>query len=146
MGISPDIAADIRSAQQLEELRRRDPRAVAPLIQLYERIVSQLEPAENPTVYAAIRYLLALVYEDLPTGDRASNLTQAIRCYQEALRFWTPETAPLDYASTQNNLGSAYSELPTGERAANLGQAIACFQEALRFWTPESSPLNYAGT
>jgi len=73
-----------------------------------------------------------------------SNLTQAIECYQQALRFWTPETAPLDYASTQNNLGNAYSLLPTGDRASNLTQAIECYQQALRFWTPETDPLRYA--
>src|SRR5260221_39187 len=144
MGISPDLAADIRRAQQLEEQRQRDPRAAIPLIQLYERLVSQLEPAENPTVYALICSLLGHVYVDLPTGERAANLTQAIRCHQEALRFTTPEVAPLDYAKTQNSLGNAYNELPTGERAANLIQAIRCHQEALRFTTPEVAPLDYA--
>ena len=144
MGIPPDFAADIQRAKQLEEQRQHDPRAIFLLIQLYERIVGQLEPAEDPTLCAVIRYLLGSVYMDLPTGDRASNLAQAISCYQQALRFWTPEADPLHYAATQNNLGEAYSKLLTGDRTANLAQTINCYQQALRFCTPEADPLHYA--
>jgi tetratricopeptide (TPR) repeat protein len=87
-----------------------------------------------------------VTFRNLPTGDRAANLEQAIQCYREALRFRTPEAAPLDYAQTQNNLGNAYRNLPTGDRAANLEQAIQCYREALRFRTPEAAPLAYAQT
>src|SRR3989442_10592312 len=90
--------------------------------------------------------ILGNAYSDLPTGDRASNLAQAIGCYQQALRFLTPEAAPLEYASTQNNLGLAYWNLPTGDRATNLAQAIGCYQQALRFTTAEAAPLDYAST
>ena len=95
---------------------------------------------------AAMQNNLGIAYRNLPTGDRAANLRQAIACYQEALRFYTPEAAPLQYASTQNNLGAAYQSLPTGDRAANLARAIECYQEALRFYTPEAAPLDYAMT
>src|SRR5437763_798219 len=126
-----DLIADLGRAQQLEEQRRHDPRAIVPLIQLYERLLSQLESIQISTDYAGIRYLLHYllgnVYIDLSTGDQAANLTRAIHCYQQALRFCTPETAPLDYASTQHNLGNTYRDLPTGDRAANLAQAIQCY-------------------
>ena len=95
---------------------------------------------------ADMQIILGNAYSDLPTGDRAANLEQAIACYRQALRFYTPEAAPLQYAMTQNNLGTAYSSLPTGDRAANLEQAIACYREALRFRTPEAAPLEYATT
>ena len=146
MGISPDFAADLRKAQQLEEQRRRDPRAILPLIQVYKRMLGRLQPNDDPTLYAAIQINLGAAYQSLPTGVRAANLAQAITCYGEALRFRTPETAPLDYALTQNNLGNAYQSLPTGDRAANLAQAIGCYQQALRFRTPEATPLDYAAT
>src|SRR5260221_404570 len=146
MAIPPDFAADIRRAQQLEEQRQRDPRAILPLIQVYKRMLERLRPNDDPTLYAALQYNLGNVYGTLPTGDRAANLAQAINCYQQALRFYTPEAAPLGYATTQNNLGKAYRNLPTGDRAANLAQAINCFQQALRFYTPEAAPLGYATT
>ena len=141
MGISPDFAADMVRAQQLEEQRQRDPRAILPLIQVYKRMLERLRPNEDPPLYAALQNNLGAAYSDLPTGDRAANLAQAIGCYQQALRFRTPETAPLKYAMTQNNLGTAYRELPTGDRAANLAQAIGCYQQALRFQAPEAEPF-----
>jgi CHAT domain-containing protein/tetratricopeptide (TPR) repeat protein len=96
--------------------------------------------------YATIQNNLGAAYLDLRIGDRAANLTQAIACCREALRFWTPERSPLDYAMVQHNLGGAYGDLPTGDRASNLAQAIHRYQEALRFWTPEVAPLGYAMT
>jgi len=104
------------------------------------------EHLEDEAGTAAMQNILGIAYRNLPTGERAANLAQAIECFQQALRVYTPEAAPLDYAMTQNNLGNAYQSLPTGERAANLKQAIACYQEALRFHTPETAPLDYAMT
>ncbi len=89
---------------------------------------------------------LGIAYYELPTGDRAGNLAQAIACYQEALRFLTPKGAPDEYAWTQSGLGDIYRDLPTGDQTANLHQAMACYQEALRVWTPEAEPFMYAWT
>ena len=144
IAIPPGFAADIYRAQQLEELRQRDPRAVEPLIQVYKRMLDRLQPNENPTLYAGLQHNLGRAYGDLLTGNHAANLEKAIECYQQSLRFWTPETAPLDYAMTQHNLGTTYGNLPTGNRAANLEQAINCYRQALRFRTPETGPLEYA--
>ena len=132
--------------QQLEAQRQQDPDATIALIQAYEQIVRQLQPNENPSLYASTQNNLGLAYSDLPIGDRASNLTQAIVCFQEALRFRTPETAPLEYAATQHNLGNAHYNLPIGDRGANLSQAITCYRQALRFRTPEIAPFDYAST
>ena len=95
---------------------------------------------------AHIQAKLGHAYSLLSTGDRATNLQQAIACFQEALRFWTPETTPSEYAAVQTHLGRAYSRLPTGDPTTNLEQAIFCFKEALRFRTPETAPLDYADT
>src|SRR5258708_26212828 len=108
MAIPPDFAADIRRAQQLEEQRQRDPRAILPLIQVYKRMLERLRPNENPTLYAALQTYLGEAYGNLPTGDRVANLTQAIRCFQQALRFQTTQAAPLHYAQTHNNLEQDY--------------------------------------
>src|SRR6266700_2924459 len=111
MGIPPDFAKDLRRAQQLEDQRQRDPRAILPLIQVYKRMLERLRPNEDPTLYAALHNNLGIAYSGLSTGDRAANLAQAIQCFQQALRFWTPEADPFHYALTQNNLGNAYRAL-----------------------------------
>jgi tetratricopeptide (TPR) repeat protein len=146
VNIPPGFEADIDEVQRLEAQSRRHPHVIGGLIQIYERILGRLRPGDYPAFRAKIQNMLGMAYAKLPTGDRAANLTQAIACFHEALRFRTPETAPLDYAMTQNNLGSAYAKLPTGDRGTNLAQAIACYQQALRFQTPETAPLDYAMT
>src|SRR5260221_13109180 len=128
--IPPGFEADMRRAQQLEAQGEQDPRAIVPLIQLYEQMIERLQPNEAPLFYGAIQHHLGNAYGRLQTGDRATNLPQAIRCFQEALRFRTPEAAPLDYATTQTNLGVVYYELPTCDRATNLAQAIPCSHDA----------------
>src|SRR6266567_923515 len=146
VAIPPGFETDFRRALQLEEQSQIDPRANLPLIQVYKLMLERLQPNEDPTLYATLQYNLGNAYLNLPTGDRAANLAQAISCYQQALRFWTAEADPLHYALTQNNLGIVYHDLPTGDRAANLAQAIQYYQEALRFWTAEAAPLDYART
>ena len=123
-------------------------------IEAYQKAVAEREEevskkqgvGDEEQEWASLQVWLGNAYQDRMRGNRAENLHQAIRCYEEALTVYTPETAPLDYAMTQNNLGTAYSGLPTGDRADNLAYAIQCYQEALRFRTPEAAPLDYAMT
>jgi CHAT domain-containing protein len=131
-------------AQQLEAHRSQNPETIAALISLYEGLLQQLQPDEDPILYASIQANLGNAYSELPAENRARRLQMAIACYQQALRFLTAETRPLQYATIQICLGAAYTELPTGDRAANLQQAIACQQEALRFLTPINAPTEYA--
>ena len=139
-----ELEADLHEIQILEADPQQNLRTIISLIDACQRALSQIQPDKNALLYARIQHKLGNAYCDLPAGDRAANLEQAIACYWEALRFWTPEQAPLDYATIQNNLGIAYSDLPTGDRGANLRKAIACCREALRFRTPENAPLAYA--
>ena len=100
----------------------------------------------NPQKVARLQHNLGTAYRNLPAGDRAANLRQAITCYEAALQVRTREAFPVDWAMTQNNLGTAYGDLPTGDRAANLKQAIACFEAALQVYTREAFPVDWAMT
>ena len=108
--------------------------------------------------YALLQNDLGAAYLALPTGDRTTNLKQAIEYFQEASRSWTSKpsrswnpmfsrslTPPQNhyYALAQNNLGRAYLHLPTGDRLANLKEAKTCFLQALIIWTL-AYPLFYA--
>src|SRR5690348_12099264 len=139
-----ELEADLHEIQILEAEPQQNLRTIISLIDACQRALNQIQPEKNPLLYARIQHKQGNAYCDLPTGNRAAHLEQAIACYQEALRFWTPETAPVDYATIQNNLGIAYSDLPTRDRGAHLRKAIACYREALRFRTPENAPLAYA--
>jgi tetratricopeptide (TPR) repeat protein len=144
--VPPEFAADVNRAVQLEEAARRDPRAHPERIRIWQSVLSRIPPGRHATFRAAVNNELGTAYCDLPVGDRAANLQQAIACYRQALLVYTPEATPFGYAGTQNNLGLAYGDLPVGDRAANLEQAIACYRQALLFYTPEAAPLQYAAT
>ncbi len=149
-GPAPDIPAEfeveIRQLVELTGRAQRDPGLQRQRVALIKGMVGRLRPGQHPGFRAALLNDLGGAYANLPTGDRAADLAQAIACYREALRFYTPETAPFEYAGTQSNLGNAYLDLPTSDRAANLAQAIDCFREALRFRTPGAAPFDYAAT
>ena len=83
---------------------------------------------------------------NLPGGDRAANLHQAVQYYEAALRIYTERDFPQGSAMTQNNLGTAWANLPDGDRAANLRQAIQCYEAALRVRTEQDFPREYAET
>lgn len=144
MDSSPIPEEDMLKLQQLEAQVRQDPRAISLLIQEYRRLLERLQADEASSLSAALQFDLGNAYHRLSTGDRVTNLQQAMACYREALRVWTADTAPQEYAMTQNRLGVAYRDLPTGNREDNLKQAIACYQEALRFFTLEAAPQGYA--
>jgi len=110
-----------------------------------EGLADLLTALDGPQ-WAAWQNTLGVAYGELPTGDRAENLRQAIACCQAALRVRTEEAFPAQWAATQNNLGNAYCVLPTGDRAENLRQAITCYQAALRVSTEEVFPVDWAAT
>jgi predicted ATPase/class 3 adenylate cyclase len=84
--------------------------------------------------------------KELPTGNRAENLSKAIACYQAALNVYTEREFPVQWAGAENNLSVAYRNLPTGDRNENLRRAIACCEAAQRVFTEREFPLNYAMT
>ncbi len=100
----------------------------------------------NPQEAARLQHNLGLAYGNLPAGNRAANLKQAIACFEAALQVRTREAFPIDWARTQHNLGTAYQSLPAADRAENLKQAIACYEAALQVSTREAFPVDWATT
>jgi CHAT domain-containing protein/tetratricopeptide (TPR) repeat protein len=146
MEIPPRFDKDVKQLTDLEQRAQQEPELQYQAIALIEGILRRLAEGESQSFRGALLSSLGDAHAQLPTGDGAANLEQAIACYTEALRLLTSEDEPFGYARTQSNLGAAHADLPTGDRAANLGQAIACLTEALRFLTPEDTPLDYART
>ncbi len=115
-------------------------------VRLNEALAARRNREEDPKAWARSQHSLGFAYAELPTGDRAENLANAIGCYQAALQVRTEHDFPDDWATTQNNLGIAYGNLPTGDRAENLANATACYQAALRVWTERDFPAEWAMT
>ena len=103
-------------------------------------------PEAAPLSYAIAQHNLGNVYHELPSGDRAANLAQAIHYFQQALRFYTPEAAPFDNARTQNNLGVVYSELPSGTGLLTWLRLSTTSSKLCAFIRPKPSHSNAAGS
>jgi CHAT domain-containing protein/tetratricopeptide (TPR) repeat protein len=83
-------------------------------------------------------------YQDLPRGDRAENIEQAIGAYERAQPFFTRQQSAEEWAMVQNNLGIAYARRLHGEFADNQEKAIAYFQAALTVMTRKALPQWWA--
>ncbi|MGC8801757.1 MAG: hypothetical protein ACP5UR_16100 [Chloroflexus sp.] len=75
-------------------------------------------------------------------NDQRGLLQAAVRCYQEALRFYRRETHPLEFAFIQNNLALAYLAMPMTEAGDRLRGAIAvqALRAALSIYDPNRHP------
>src|SRR5207248_2024639 len=88
------------------------------------------------TQWAATQEALAVAYAELPTGDRAVNLSNAITCYEAALGVHTEADFPIEWATTQSNLALALVELAEHTGAASWAKRAAdCFTAAARGFT-----------
>jgi tetratricopeptide (TPR) repeat protein len=107
-------------------------------IGLYEKAAKGYGGPEgqNERKWARTQNRIGVVYQALPTGDRAANLQKAIAAYEAALRVYTEKdlSPDWDWLNLQNNLGTAYQTLPSGDRAANLQKAIAAYETASRVY------------
>lgn len=114
---APEEQEDVAKATiaRLEEQLRRTPKA-----RLFERGV--------------IRYNLGLAWAEIPSGDRAINLSRAVASLQKAAELFDPHDKPVEYARTQNALGSALRELGQVEDAATA------FQRAMELVPVEINP------
>ena len=90
--------------------------------------------------YAATQNNLGNAYRDLPTGDRAANLQQAIACYREALALLHPRGRPRRLRRDPEQPGHRLPGLAHGDRAANLEQAIACYRAGPALPHPRGRP------
>jgi tetratricopeptide (TPR) repeat protein len=129
-----------RNSARLGDIAAHQRRA----IDIYEGTLKFVPP--NSSDWAMAKTNLGNTWASLPTGDRATNLENAIACYTRALEVRTKAAFPADWAMAQNNLGAAWWNLPTGDRARNLETAIACYTRALEVRTKADFPADWAAT
>lgn len=80
------------------------------------------------------------VVVELPLGDRAENVEEAIACHQTALQVITRDANPELWGEVQNKLAIAYDQRIKGDQAENLENAIDACKKALQVLTREASP------
>ncbi|WP_348235326.1 CHAT domain-containing tetratricopeptide repeat protein [Trichocoleus sp. DQ-A3] len=95
---------------------------------------------EEALSFAAILTTFGSVVVELPLGDRAENVEEAIACHQAALQVITRDANPELWGEVQNKLAIAYDQRIKGDQAENLENAIDVCKKALQVLTREASP------
>jgi len=88
---------------------------------------------------------LGLVQQSLVPLYRAK-ITDAIECYQRALRVFNRTDFPTEYAILHNNLATAFLSMPMTDERGKMREALAVqsFEAALQVITLEDNPNEYA--
>ncbi|WP_424100365.1 CHAT domain-containing protein [Moorena producens] len=108
--------------------------------------LAEAEADEAKLLIATVIFLFSNLIQELPLGDKASNIEITITGYEVVLTVFTHEALPTLWAETQYNLGIAYGDRIKGEKAQNIEEAIACYQQALRVYTFEAFSQDWADT
>lgn len=94
---------------------------------------------EQALAFAVLLATFGNVVVELPVGDLAQNVEEAIACHQAILQAITRQTNPELWGELQNKLAIAYCERIKGDRAENLENAIDAFEKALQVLSRETS-------
>ena len=143
--VSPILYAQILTS--LAEIQHQFVGANANVVQTYKTALDTLKKSELESNKASLNMNLGICYQEMSSGNRGA-LLEAVKCYQEALKFFTRQQFPEEFAFAQNNLALAYLSIPTIEASDQLRVAIAiqALREALKVYQRETHPELWAST
>lgn len=90
----------------------------------------------NPQWWAGIQIQLGYGLQNTSSGDRTTNIENAIVAYQRALEVMTYRSMPHEWVRTICHLSSAYLQRLYGEQAENAEIAITICLKALEEFVP----------
>lgn len=137
--VSPALAGQI--ALNRAELAMQHGGELALITRWLQQAIDYIPPESLSEVRARAAAQLGQLLQEHANGQRGP-LQAAVRCYQEALRFYRRETHPLEFAFIQNNLALAYLAMPMTEAGDRLRGAIAvqALRAALSVYDPDQHP------
>lgn len=143
--VSPMLYAQILTS--LAEIQHQFFGANASVVQTYKTALDSLKKSELESNKASLNMNLGICYQEMSSGNRGA-LLEAVKCYQEALKFFTREQFPEEFAFAQNNLALAYLSIPTIEASDQLRVAIAiqALREALKVYQRKTHGELWAST
>lgn len=143
--VSPVFAAQL--AGTLAETLHQYFGASAEVVTLYRQTLDALENTALDAARATFNLNCGICFQEMARGARGA-LLEAVRHYQDALKYFTREAFPEEFAFTQNNLALAYLSIPLTEASDTLRVAIAiqALREALKVYTRETHPELWAST
>ena len=136
---SPVLAAQIN--MNLGETLHQYQGANANALMYYKRALDHLKDSELEFEKASTNLNLGICFQELSNGQRGAIL-EAVKCYQNALKFYKAEEFPQEFALAQNNLALGYLSMPMQEASDQLrvGIAVQALRETLKIWTMDTNP------
>lgn len=141
--LEPEATLDQTETDRIEAYRYGRDADLRTVIRRLDLVLEDPK-AQAATTRGWVYEIAGLAWQDLPTGDRGSNIRKAIEYYKSALEVRTCEQHPVEWAMTQNYLGTAWRNLPTGNRGSNIRKAIDCCESALEVYTLQQHPVDWA--
>lgn len=143
--VSPILYGQILTS--LAETQHQFFGANANVVQTYKNAIEALKKSELETTKASLQMNLGICYQEISGGNRGA-LLEAVKCYQDALKFFSRENFPEEFAFAQNNLALAYLSIPMTEASDQLRVAIAiqALREALKVYKKETHGELWAST
>lgn len=143
--VSPALAGQI--ALNRAELAMQHGGDLALITRWLQQAIDYIPPESLSEVRARAAVQLGQLLQEHANGQRGP-LQAAVRCYQEALRYYQRETHPLELAFIQNNLALAYLAMPMTEAGDRLRGAIAvqALRAALSVYDPDQHPHEWTST
>jgi tetratricopeptide (TPR) repeat protein len=123
-----------------------DPIETSRKLHLFSVLLTSVNRAIEPFLWAALQVALGSAYSDYPIQDGDPDDEQAIQHYRLAWQVFTVTAFPEEWAATQYNLGRAFTYRVVGETAENMEQAIHCYEQALEVYTRTGYPIDWADT
>lgn len=143
--VSPVFSALIKA--NLAETRHQLEGGSIEVAALYKQSIETLQKTELEETFAALYLNLGICYQEMSNGNRGL-LLEAVKSYQECLKYITREKHPEQFAFTQNNLALAYLSTPLIEASDQLRVAIAiqALRDALSVYKKETHGELWAST
>jgi CHAT domain-containing protein/tetratricopeptide (TPR) repeat protein len=147
--LSPHPAAPVSSevavlALELDRLQR--PEDMPRRIELITRMLSQVDRATSPGIWAGLHNELARSYLETVEGNPIENQERALQALDAAV------SVPIEESSTRNwiwmhmNRGGLYLKRVRGELAENIERAIQDYDAALTQLDPVANAYDWAST
>ncbi len=136
---------DVRFAAALEQLKIQDP-APADLpgrIAILQDALSRLKREENPNLWAAMEYDLAVCLQQSPVGEQRDNAAQARDAFASALLVYDEQKNPHAWASTQLGLAAAIMQSALPGDGESVSKARIAFEATLRVYHRERFPQQW---
>jgi tetratricopeptide (TPR) repeat protein len=114
-------------------------------IKICKEILSKIQKKTNGSEWGSTQGNLGFLYHERRLGDKAENLGNAIKHYEESLKIITKIKDPEFWATTKASIGHAFAELRTISNGTNnTRNAISNFEKALEIFTEKKYPDEFS--